>query len=183
MTTEQGQASRGTVATLPLAGAAQVSLWADGGAAVVRVEAEGRQPLELSIEMGATGPVLKLRTQAIELRADDVAIGCRNFSVRADERMTLTSGGDLINTAAGTHGITAARMALEATAGSVVVRANDDVQLLGEQLLLNCERQPSLPSWLPRVAATSPLAPTLPLSAVSGDASLLDDLRRTESEK
>jgi len=181
--TEDEDAPGRSAATLPLSGAAQVSLWADGGAAIVRVESEGRQPLELSIEMGPTGPLLKIRTQAIEVRADEVAIGCRNFSVHAEERMTLRSGGDLISTAAGSHGVTAARMAFEATAGSVVVRANDDVQLLGEQLLLNCERQPALPSWLPRVAATLPPVPTLPVSAVSGDASLLDDIHRSESAK
>lgn len=39
-------------------------------------------------------------------------------------------------------------MALEARVGSVVARANDDVQLLGENVLLNCDRTAPVPDWV-----------------------------------
>jgi hypothetical protein len=169
---------------IPLSVDTQVLVWSDGGLAMIRVEAQGQQAVELSIEITDKGPVLKARAQTVELHADRFAVDCREFSVHAQERLGLTSDGDMVSLIAGKQETVANQISMQATHGSVVVRANDDVQLLGEQLLLNCERQAPLPRWLPRVQAEAPQTHTLPLSAASGDASLLFDLvQSSESSK
>jgi hypothetical protein len=177
-------ASAAAPTAIPISADAQVLVWSDGGQAVIRIEAQGRQTLELSIKMTDEGPILKACAHAVELQADRFAVDCREFSVHAQERLSLKSDGDMVSVVGGKQETTANRIDMEATHGSVVVRANDDVQLLGEQLLLNCERQAPLPRWLPRIQAEAPQAHTLPLSAVSGDASLLHDLvQQSESSK
>jgi len=70
--------------------------------------------------------------------------------------IVLTAAGPVIRAAAAALEITAAsfavqagQVALTARTGDVAIRANDDVALNGEQVLLNCDRDPPLPSWLP----------------------------------
>ena len=162
--------------SIPLGQHGRVSLSSQDGRALVRIEAAGRQDLELSIEMGPAGPVIRARAAVLDVQAETIAVGCRQFSVDASESLQLRSGGDLIAQAAGQHQTTAHEVGVTATHGSVRLRANDDVQLLGEQLLLNCERPAPLPAWLPRLEGGPAVSAMVPLAAASGDASLLRDL-------
>ncbi len=168
---------------LPLSRDATLRVWPQQDRAVIRVEAAGRQPLEISIEMTAAGPLLKACAAAVEMQAEQIALGCKQFSVHAQDRIDIRSGGDIVTQAGGRHEVNAEQLSMEAKLGSVSIRANDDVQLLGEQLLLNCERPAPLPAWLPRVQAQAPLGKAVPLSGVSGDASLLHDLDHAERRR
>lgn len=162
--------------SVPLAGDGRLVVSSEDGRAILRIESPGRQGLELSIELTETGPVVRARVAALEVQADRIALGCREFSVQAETKLELSSGGDLVQNASGQHKTVAGQVTVAATEGSVRVRANDDVQLLGEQLLLNCERTAVLPSWMPRLESGPAAGAVLPLAAASGDASLLRDL-------
>lgn len=149
---------------------------ADGDRAVVRIEAIEREPIEITVDMSERGPVLRIRAASLDMQADEIALACREFSVNARERIALRTGGDLVSEVSGKVETTAHQMALEARLGSVVVRANDDVQLLGEQILLNCERTSPVPDWVPGARADVPGTRPIPVSSVTGDASLLHDV-------
>jgi hypothetical protein len=133
----------------------------------LRLMGTGPRPdLELEIVLGAAGPLVRVRANAVELDAEEsVAVQCRNFSVRASESMSLSAAGALSIDAAAVH--------VDAHRGGAVIRANDDVQLLGEQILLNCERPPALPPWVQEGEAPR----LLPLSDASGDQELVQRLQ------
>lgn len=147
---------------------------------MIRVESDGHAPLEISIEMSPAGPVLRVCAAAVEMQAERVAVDCKEFALRAQNLIDMRSGGDMISLADGRHDVSAKRVSVEATVGSVALKANDDVQLLGEQVLLNCERPTSMPPWLPKVERRASDPNPVPLSAASGDASLLGDLAEEE---
>ena len=46
---------------------------------------------------------------------------------------------------------------LTARSGGVAIRANDDVAVAGEQILLNCDRESPPPGWVPPGHATVPV--------------------------
>ncbi len=143
------------------------------GAALTVRGPDGQPSLEIEIAMGPQGPVARLRTAAVQIEtSQDVDVRCRSFRVEASEDISLRSQGAL--KAAG------ATVAVEASVGSVVARANDDVQLLGENVLLNCDRTAPVPDWVtaPARAAAREL---LGVEDASGDAELISILRE-ESE-
>lgn len=135
--------------------------------AILRVlDADRRVGLELEIVVTSAGPTVRVRAQALELEAvGDIAVRCDAFRVEARQAIDLRAGG------AATLDAHAVRVG--ARVGAVVVQANDDVQLLGEQVLLNCDRQPPMPAWV-RPEAPQEL---VPLAATSGDAPLLKILQ------
>lgn len=141
----------------------------DRGAALTVHAADGRPCIEIEISIGPQGPVARLRTAAVQIEAsEDVDVRCRAFRVEASEDISLRSQG-AVKASGGT-------VALDARLGSVVARANDDVQLLGENILLNCDRTPPVPDWV-----TAPLRQAadelLGLEEASGDARLISSVR------
>jgi hypothetical protein len=111
---------------------------------------------------------LRARAASLEVESDDELVArCRTFRVEARDDIQLSAGGTL--QAAGR------RVDVEATHGSARVRANDDVQLLGENVLLNCEGpNPEVPSWV--AASPTPPTPSVPAATASGDADLLSTI-------
>jgi hypothetical protein len=125
----------------------------------------GDAHLEIVISMTSAGPVLRARAAAMEIEADtDLIARCDRFRVEARESIALVSEGVLQ-----TQG---RRVDIGATHGSVRVQANDHVQLLGENVLLNCEPQPPMPTWAAPVQATAPVVTTVAVADASGDAEL-----------
>ena len=92
----------------------------------------------------------------------DLVARCNRFGVEARESIDLVSAGPL--RAEGRE------VAVHARRGSAVVEASDDVQLLGEQVLLNCDRPAPLPAW---VAPALPPERTIARQDEGGDADLL----------
>jgi hypothetical protein len=155
---------------VPVGDGWQAELIPGTGGALLRIVRSTTEPtLEITVSMTKDGPVVRARAAALEIESDgDLIARCDRFRVEARDSIDLRAGGTL--RAEGR------RVALEATHGSIKAHANDDVQLLGENVLLNCERSPPVPKW----ALPTPLlpAPTVPAQESSGDAALAEHLRK-----
>ncbi len=159
-----------------------LTLSAAEGRASLSVQRHGleRPELELEIVMTSAGPVVRTRAVGLEIEAAESLVArCREFRVEAEESISLVSRGAIESRAGTSMHAHAQQVTVEATRGNVLMRANDDVQLLGEQILLNCDRDPPLPPWIPAAAAPYIPPQTLPLAGESGDAALLAP-RRTD---
>jgi hypothetical protein len=158
------------IATIPIGNGWSAALSPLPGGALLRVGQDATEPsMEIVISLTSDGPVLRARAASFEIEAQkDLVVRCERFRVEARESVEMVSRGTL--QAQGR------RVEIEATHGSARVLANDDVQLLGENVLLNCEHpQPSMPGW----ALLSPLAPTptLAVENASGDTELVEHLK------
>lgn len=151
-----------------------------GDATILRVRsATPGDRIELELRFTAEGPVVRTRAAALELEAaDSITARCDRFAVRAQGDIELQAGGELRCHASDAASVTARSFTVDANPGAVRLRANDDVQLLGEQVLLNCDRLPPMPEWVPpqRHQPTS-----LPPNAVSGDPSVIAELLAAQS--
>lgn len=128
--------------------------------ALVRLHSADRGTVNVEIVLTAEGPMIRASVGALEIAAEsDVRVSCDRFLVEARKSFAVS----------------AADVAVTAREGEVAIRANDDVSVHGEQVLLNCDRDPPVPSWLP---APAPVQATLPASAEHGDADLLRDLAK-----
>ena len=141
--------------------------------ALLRVQHPQQGALAVEIELTSRGPVIRASAVAIELDATtDVIARCNRFTVDARERITLDAP-EIVQRAGGKARIEADTVDIDARTGDVYVHANDDVQLLGERILLNCDREVAIPSWVPSAPEV-----TLPAAPTSGDADLCEVLRR-----
>jgi hypothetical protein len=120
------------------------------------VESQGRDRLtirsatgevELQICMTEKGPLLRFRAADVELEATrDVKVHCEEFHVKAEKNIVQESGGDLRQRIGGQADVKVrGRMTLaaretrvQAKRGNVQIEANDDVEVLGERIKLNC---------------------------------------------
>jgi hypothetical protein len=120
----------------------------------------GGETLDITITITAEGPIVRARAAALEIESDgDLVARCERFRVEARESIEMVTPGSLLSRGR--------RVDVEATHGSLRMKANDNVQLLGENILLNCEPStPPMPGW----ALRSPEVPqpTVPVSTISG---------------
>lgn len=154
---------------VPIGAGWSAALVPTAGGALLRVgRGAGEPTLEIVVALTSEGPVLRARAAAMEIETDgDLIARCDRFRVEARQSVELISGGDLQ-----ARGRT---VGIEATHGDARVHANDDVQLQGENVLLNCDRTPpTIPSWA--LAAPVPPAPSVAPAPASGDRALIDDL-------
>jgi hypothetical protein len=135
---------------------------------LVRVGRATEQSLEITIALTADGPVIRARAAALQIESTgELTATCGRFRLEAEESVDIVSGGGLT--------LQGRRLDALATHGSARLKANDDVQLLGENVLLNCDRSVSapMPPWaLPTVLE----AKELPAEAVSGDVELAPEI-------
>jgi hypothetical protein len=130
--------------------------------AILRLVHPGQESVAVEITITAKGPVIRACAAALEIEsATDISARCERFTVDARESVTLR---------AGIARVEGRSIDLDAKAGDVRIHANDDVQVLGEQVLLNCERDAVLPSWLPK-----PPEVTLPRKDITGDVDLFGE--------
>ncbi|HTN92101.1 MAG TPA: hypothetical protein VL242_50875 [Sorangium sp.] len=103
--------------------------------------------VELDVRFTPSGPVLRIRAAELELSSPGaVRVDCDRFHVRAEHGIVHETGGDLAQTVAGDATTRvrgelraeARQATIEARRGDVQLVANDDVQLLGERIKLNC---------------------------------------------
>ena len=116
-------------AAIPLAHRNTLVVEADAGGSVLRLlSGEGKQTIALRIT--AAGLELEF-VGGLSLKTDgDLALSARRIDLNASEGMSLTTAGDLT-----TQGRT---QTIVADLGDVKVKANDDVCLNGERVLVNC---------------------------------------------
>lgn len=165
---------------IPLGFGRHLEVSASGDNAQLRVQGENRQAIDMEIRFDANGPVISVRAPTLEIEATQrISTVCDTFSVHARQGITLHSDGDIRQSAAGRACVEARRVDVEASPGAIRLKANDEVQVLGEMILLNCEHpstETSLPSWAsgPRVHAD------LPAQDASGDANVVSELLARE---
>jgi hypothetical protein len=134
-----------------------------------------RDGMEVTIELTESGPVVRAKAIALEIVADRVTTRCERFEVEATGELRL-SGRTITHHASEAVHCEGASVDLVANAGNLRLRANDDCQLLAEQILLNCERPPPMPTWVP----SGPRPPqALPRQDEAGDPTLLARFART----
>ncbi len=141
--------------------------------ALLRLQNAERGAVNVEIVLTPEGPVIRASVRALEISAEtDVLVSCDRFLVEARESFGVRAA-EISHEARGAFRATAAEIALTARAGDVAIRANDDVSVHGEQILLNCDRDPPIPAWLPLPPAVEI---TLPASSEHGDPGVLRDL-------
>jgi hypothetical protein len=103
----------------------------EGGAELVRIRGKDGGVV-LSVELTDRGPILRFEGAALELvapRSLDIACGELNIEAREGAR------------------ISGKKVEIEARQGTATVRANDDVRVEGERVLLNSSDPPLPVSW------------------------------------
>lgn len=136
-----------------------------------------QRALDITICFEEAGPVVRVRARELQLAGlENITATCGTFAVHARERIELHSGGDLTQRAQDTARIEGRQVAVEATPGAICLKANDEVQLLGEMILLNCDHPstvPETPAW----AAHRPTPLVLPTEACSGDENVIAEMQ------
>lgn len=171
---------------IALDGGHALRVFGGGDRALLRVEGPGGMGLALEVHITPEGPVVRAFAHALELEASSsITARCERFEVEARAGIALQSGGDLTLQAAGTHVAQAARIGLEATRGRARIEANDEVQLMGAEVLLNAEPDAPLPAWVPLLAPLEvphdPAQATVADTGGSGDAALASVVLGTRS--
>ncbi|MDC0723394.1 hypothetical protein [Nannocystis bainbridge] len=93
----------------------------------------------LAIEVRETGPVLRFEGAGLTLKtAGELVLDAKKLTLRSEEALSLTTGGDLDLVAAGDLRSTARVQTITAELGDVRLEANDDVRIDGERVLVNC---------------------------------------------
>lgn len=112
------------------------------GTDVVQV-VRGEDTIAVTLHVSEHGVTIDLKTGSLALRtAGELSIDAARLSLRGRDGVEITTDGTLAATA---H-----EQRLRATLGNVEVRANDDVTLDGERVLLNCPEETTPPSPRPR---------------------------------
>jgi hypothetical protein len=115
------------------------------------VGSDGR--VQLSITLTADGPVLRLEGTGLKIQtAGTLALDAEQIALHGRRGVAISSGGDASITVAGDLEARARIHNIVAELGNVNVRANDDVKLNGERVMMNCEYPDgtSQPHALPR---------------------------------
>lgn len=93
----------------------------------------------LSIELTEAGPILRFEGAALRLRASgDLVVEAERLALVGRSALALETGGDLSIRARGDLTSEARIQTITADLGNVNVKANDDVRLDGERVLVNC---------------------------------------------
>ncbi len=109
----------------------------------------------LQVELTDQGPRLRFESAAIEIVAprsvsiasERVELIAGSLSVDVARDLTERIGGDARRVALGTASVAGADLEMEACTGTAAIRANDDVEVTGERVRLNCDDPPMPVSW------------------------------------
>ncbi len=103
--------------------------------------------VELKIRMTAEGPVLCFESASLDIRASGkVSIESQHISLKASHGISMETSGDMVHNVGGDHiskidGDVSSEARIQnitARLGNVNVKANDDVRLNGERIMMNC---------------------------------------------
>jgi hypothetical protein len=96
--------------------------------------------LSLTIEVTKEGPILKFDAPGLIIdTAGQLAINADRISIHGREKLNLSCDGDASVKVVGDLETSARIQTIRAELGNVDVKANDDVRLEGERVLLNCD--------------------------------------------
>ena len=123
--------------SLDLAGEQQLVIQNDVGVSVLRILDPGGR-VTLSIEVTERGPVLCFESDLEVRAAGALDFEAQRVAIRGREGVCIESGADARIVAAGDLHSVARIQNVRARLGNVNLKANDDVKLRGERILLNC---------------------------------------------
>lgn len=170
---------------VPLGGGRSVAVQPTGeDATILHVRGGQDRALQIELRFEASGPVVRVSASVLQLEGlHEVAASCDTFRVDARERIELRSGGEIVQYATETARIEGRRVELDASPGAIRLRANDEVQLKGEMILLNCDH-PSLSRPLPEWSTGTVVVRAEPPPArASGDAGVIAELLGPNGEE
>jgi hypothetical protein len=110
----------------------------------------------LTIHLTDAGPVVRVEAASLEVSAAKrLSLDCEEFHLRTSGAAAIDVGGDLlervggsVNRTAGGDAITVARhVGVDARPGGIDLRANDDIRVTGERVLLNSDDPPMPLTW------------------------------------
>ena len=110
----------------------------------------------LTIHLTDAGPVVRVAAAALEVSVPKrLSIDCEEFHLRAAGGATIDVGGDLQEHVGGSvHRVArgdsiseAQHVRVDARPGGIELRANDDVRVTGERVLLNSDDPPMPLTW------------------------------------
>ncbi|UQA54607.1 hypothetical protein [Polyangium aurulentum] len=158
--------------TMTLPSGRSIEAASEGGDDTLRILAPGGTCV-LTVQLTAEGPVLRFEGASLQIAAAKrLELSCEELSVRASGGAAIDVGGDLEERVGGsakravrgTAATTATRVDLEATPGGIDLRANDDVRIQGERVMLNSDDPPMPLTWdeyrARQASAALPAAPT-----------------------
>jgi hypothetical protein len=124
----------------PLSGGRVLSVQLDAtGSDRITVRSPSGQ-LELSVEIGPDGP--RLRVEAVDIDL----VASRRLSLQCSE-LDIAVSGDAKLAAEKTMTLVGQDVHVGAPRGEITLHANDDVDVRGERVRLNCEDQPMPVDW------------------------------------
>lgn len=110
----------------------------EGGHSVQIVTPQGATPVV--IEVTSHGVTVKVDGPGIALRASGaLSLSAETLTLEGRQGVTIASGGDLDVGVAGDLTTRARTQVVRADAGSVDIKASDDVKLVGERVMVNCD--------------------------------------------
>ena len=120
---------------------------AEGGDLLKIVAPDGR--VRLAIAITPDGPVLELGGMGVMIRSSGpLAIDAERIALHGRNGLQISTGGDAAIRAEGDLTSVARIQNISASLGNVNVKANDDVRLNGERVMMNCDGEP--PPSFPR---------------------------------
>lgn len=140
---------------MPLASGRSLEIAEEGAGERIQVRSAEGQIL-VSIRLTDEGPVLSLAGVSLELTAaKTLSLACDTLRIQAAQDAAVEVGGSLhervrgsvVREAGRSARTTAREVKVEASPGGVEIRANDDVDIVGERVRLNSEDPPMPLSW------------------------------------
>ncbi|WP_434045857.1 MULTISPECIES: hypothetical protein [Sorangium] len=142
-------------ARVVLASGRSIEIAEEGAEERIQIRAAAGQLL-VSIRLTDEGPVLSLSGASLEIAAaKTLSLSCDTLRIQASQDAAVEVGGSLhervrgsvVREAGKSARTTAREVRLEASPGGVEIRANDDVDIVGERVRLNSEDPPMPLSW------------------------------------
>ncbi|WP_437969071.1 hypothetical protein WMF04_07150 [Sorangium sp. So ce260] len=140
---------------VPLASGRSIEIAEEGAGERIQIRAAAGQLL-VSIRLTDEGPVLSLEGASLEISASrTLSLSCDTLRIQAAQDAAVEVGGSLrervrgsvVREAGRSARTTAREVKVEASPGGVEIRANDDVDIVGERVRLNSEDPPMPLSW------------------------------------
>jgi hypothetical protein len=126
------------LASIPLAGSHQLTVERSRAGNLLTLRGAKGQ-LCLSIEITEKGPILRFEGAALRLEVGgDLSISADRLALNARSELALTTQGELRITAQGDLVSEARIQTIKAQLGDVNIKANDDVRVNGERVMVNC---------------------------------------------
>ncbi|WP_437877335.1 hypothetical protein [Sorangium sp. So ce513] len=149
-----GQGAR-DARVVSLASGRSIEIAEEGAEERIQIRAAAGQLL-VSIRLTDEGPVLSLSGASLEIAAaKTLSLSCDTLRIQAAQDAAVEVGGSLhervrgsvVREAGRSARTTAREVKVEASPGGVEIRANDDVDIVGERVRLNSEDPPMPLSW------------------------------------